>query len=56
MLETDCPFLSPVPNRGKLNEPSNIPHIAKKIAEIKKISLKEVCITTTKNAETFFKI
>lgn len=56
MLETDCPYLSPVPKRGKLNEPSNIPYIAKKIADIKNVSLKEVSRITTKNAETFFKI
>lgn len=56
MLETDCPFLTPIPNRGKLNEPSNITFIAKKISEIKNISLDKVSKITTNNAKTFFKI
>jgi TatD DNase family protein len=54
MLETDCPFLAPVPNRGKLNEPSNIPHIAKKIAEIKEIELGDVANLTSTTAQNFF--
>ena len=56
MLETDCPFLAPIPNRGKLNEPSNIVFIAKKISEIKNISLDQVSKITTNNAKIFFKI
>ena len=39
VLETDSPYLTPEPNRGKINESSNIPYIAQKIAEIKKVSL-----------------
>ena len=54
MLETDCPFLAPVPNRGKLNEPSTIPHIAKKIAEIKEIELGDVANLTSTTAQNFF--
>jgi TatD DNase family protein len=50
LLETDSPFLSPEPNRGKENEPSNIEFIGKKIAEIKNISVEEVYKTTTANA------
>ncbi len=54
VLETDSPYLAPVPYRGKRNEPAYIPVIAKKIAEIKKISLQELQEATTKNAERVF--
>lgn len=50
VLETDSPWLTPEPFRGKLNEPKNIPIIAQKIAEIKEISVEEVLERTTKNA------
>ncbi len=54
VLETDAPYLAPVPFRGKRNEPSYIPHIAKKLAEIQNITLKEVAEITTKNANTVY--
>lgn len=50
LLETDSPYLSPEPYRGKTNEPYNIIHVAKKIAEIKGIELEEVLSVTTSNA------
>lgn len=50
LLETDSPYLAPEPLRGTKNSPQNIPLIAKKIAEIKGISLEEVLDITTKNA------
>ena len=50
MLETDSPFLTPEPYRGKQNEPYNIVFVANKIAEIKEISLGEVLKQTTLNA------
>ena len=56
MLETDCPYLAPVPHRGEVNEPKYIPLIAEKIAEIKGLNLNEVANITTKNAERVFKI
>ena len=56
MIETDSPLLTPEPNRGKRNEPMNVVFVAKKIAEIKKISLEEVEISTTKKATSFFKL
>ncbi len=56
MLETDCPFLAPVPKRGKLNEPANLPHIAATIAEIKSESLEKVAAVTTANATNFFNL
>jgi len=56
LIETDCPYLAPMPFRGKKNEPKNLKFIAEKIAEIKKITLKEVDDTTTKNAIKLFNI
>ena len=49
-LETDSPYLTPEPNRGKTNESSNIPYIAQKIAEVKHIPLEDVAKITTENA------
>lgn len=54
VLETDAPYLAPVPFRGKRNESSYIIYIAEKLAEIKNVSLKEVAEITTANAEKFF--
>jgi TatD DNase family protein len=54
MLETDCPFLAPVPYRGKRSEPSHVRIIADEIAKIKKISLEEVAFHTTRRASEFF--
>ncbi|HSZ24144.1 MAG TPA: TatD family hydrolase [Cytophagaceae bacterium] len=55
VLETDSPYLAPVPFRGKRNEPAYIPIIAKKIAELKNISVEEVAEITTANAMRLFK-
>lgn len=54
LLETDSPFLTPEPLRGTKNEPYNIIYVAKKIAEIKNISLEEVLEVTTLNAKDQF--
>jgi TatD DNase family protein len=54
VLETDAPYLSPVPYRGKRNESSYITEVVKKIAEIKGITGKEVIEATTLNAEKLF--
>ena len=56
LLETDSPYLSPEPFRGRKNNPSNVYYVAKKIAEIKKIKIDEVINTTTKNAKELFDI
>jgi TatD DNase family protein len=56
LLETDSPFITPVPYRGKRNEPSFIIHTARKIAEIKQISLEELAKITTENACHLFGI
>lgn len=50
VLETDAPYLTPAPHRGKRNESSYIPYIAEKIAEIKNCTLAEVTDATTANA------
>ncbi len=50
LLETDSPYLAPEPFRGDVNTPLNIPIIASKISEIKKVSVEEVLSVTTKNA------
>ncbi len=54
LLETDAPFLSPVPFRGKRNESAYINYIAEKIAEIKSVSIQEVAEITTQNAKELF--
>jgi TatD DNase family protein len=54
VLETDSPYLTPVPHRGKRNESSFITLVAHKIAEIKGITVEEVAEITTKNAEEVF--
>lgn len=56
ILETDAPYLAPVPFRGKRNEPSYIPIIASKIAEITGNTLQEVADVTTGNARKLFKL
>jgi TatD DNase family protein len=54
VLETDAPYLSPVPYRGKRNESSYIKYIARKLAEIKNISIEEVANQTSENAGKIF--
>ena len=54
LLETDSPYLTPEPYRGKKNEPYNIIYVAEEIAKIKNISLKEVLKITTENAISQF--
>lgn len=55
VLETDSPYLAPVPRRGRRNEPAYIPLIAQKVAEYKKLSQEETGEITTQNALTLFK-
>jgi TatD DNase family protein len=54
VLETDGPYLTPVPYRGKRNEPQYLLNVAEKIAEVKQISFEEVDLITTANAEELF--
>ena len=55
-IETDSPYLTPVPHRGKRNDPSKVKFVAEKIAETRGISYEEVCKITKENAKRFFKI
>ena len=56
VLETDCPYLAPVPFRGKRNDSGMIWYVAEKIAEIKNISVEEVLKTTLQNAKDVYRI
>ena len=56
VLKTDSPYLAPVPHRGKRNQPSYIPLIAQKVADIRKISLEELQEITTKNSQQIFSL
>lgn len=54
VLETDAPYLTPVPFRGKRNESSYLKYVIEKLAEVKSTSIEEVCTITTKNAQKIF--
>lgn len=56
LLETDSPYLAPVPKRGRRNEPAYVKYIAEKVAEIRNISLEEVARQTTQNAVNLFNL
>lgn len=56
LIETDSPYLTPEAHRGERNEPAYVVEVAKKIAEIKKIPLKDVETQTTQNAIDLFKL
>lgn len=56
ILETDCPYLAPVPHRGKRNEPAYTSLVAARVAELRGESLEVIDTLTTKNAETLFNL
>lgn len=56
VLETDCPYLSPVPNRGKRNSSLNLPYVVKAISELKGISEEEVIAVTSENAKKMYRL
>ena len=56
LIETDCPYLSPQPFRGKRNEPAYVTYVAEKIAELKNLNIEEVAETTFKNTREVFGI
>jgi TatD DNase family protein len=56
LIETDAPFLAPQNYRGKRNEPSFVPEVAIKIAELKGLTVEEVAYATTANCEKFFRL
>lgn len=56
LIETDCPYLAPVPHRGERNEPSFVRHVAEKIAELKGVRFEEIEKATSENARKLFGI
>ena len=56
LLETDSPYLAPIPQRGQRNEPAFIPHIAAALAQLKGVPVEEVARVTTANAQRLFKL
>ena len=56
VLETDCPYLSPVPNRGKRNSSLNLPYVVEEVARLKGISVDEVIESTNRNAKTMYRL
>jgi len=56
LIETDSPYLAPVPYRGKLNQPAYVKHVAEEIATLRGISLEEVGLRTTENFARLFKL
>ncbi|MEI6100422.1 MAG: TatD family hydrolase [Eubacteriales bacterium] len=56
LIETDCPYLAPEPNRGKTNQPAYVRHVAEKLSEIKGIPVSEIARITKDNAKRLFAI
>ena len=56
LIETDSPYLAPVPHRGRTNEPSFVVHVANEIARIKSVPIEEVARVTTANFQRLFKL
>ena len=56
LIETDCPFLAPLPYRGKRNEPAYVVETAKKLAELRSVSVEEIAQVTTANFKKLFKL
>ena len=55
MVETDCPYLAPAPDRGKRCEPAHTRRVAEQIAQLRGVTLEEVASRTTETAREFFK-
>jgi TatD DNase family protein len=56
LIETDCPFLAPVPHRGNRNEPAYVVEVARCIAELHGLPIEEVAHVTTENFKRFLRI
>ena len=55
LVETDSPYLAPVPHRGKVNNPSYVPHVAARLAEIKGLPVEAVAEATSANFSRLFR-
>ena len=55
LVETDSPYLAPVPHRGKTNQPGFVLHVAEEIARLRSIAVEDVCAATTANFKRLFK-
>ncbi|MFO1251858.1 MAG: TatD family hydrolase [Inhella sp.] len=56
LIETDSPYLAPVPYRGKLNQPAYVPHVAAQLAQIWGVPVEEVAALTTRNTQRLFRL
>jgi len=56
MAETDCPYLSPEPKRGRRNDPRNVEHVIRRLAEIKDVSFEQMCQINIENAKGLYNI
>lgn len=56
LIETDCPFLAPVPKRGKRNEPAYVLHVAESVAHLRHVCLEDLSVQTTQNACKLFSL
>ena len=56
VIETDSPYLAPVPRRGKTNTPALVPYVAAELAKVKGLTIDEVAQATSRNAEQLFKL
>ena len=56
LIETDSPFLAPVPHRGKRNEPSFVKEVARQLGELRGLSTEEIGLQTAKNFYRFFSL
>ena len=54
LIETDSPYLAPMPFRGKVNTPANVPLVARQLAEIKAMPVEEIAAVTSRNFERLF--
>ena len=54
LIETDSPYLAPVPFRGKSNEPKYVPHVAEFLAQLKEVSVEEIAEQTSENFKKLF--
>jgi TatD DNase family protein len=56
LIETDSPYLTPEPYRGKQNQPAYVKHVAEKIAALREVSYEELAALTAKNAREIFRL